>query len=122
MSGSCSSKSATPSGCSSTRPAARRSVSRQNATARRAAASSLLAVVGLLAGAADDDAVLLDRHLDGPVPGPVLGVDGVVGDGGVEPQPVALLAVVEGAFERGRRRAAPGPAAASAAAPATTRG
>ena len=33
-------------------------------------------------------------------PGPVLGVDGVVLDRGVEPQAVALLAVVEGALER----------------------
>ena len=40
--------------------------------------------------------------VDRPVAGPVLGVDGVVLDGGVEPQPVALLAVVEGALERPR--------------------
>ena len=63
-------------------------------------------------GAADDDLLLLDRHLDRPVAGPVLGVDGVVLHGGVEPQAVALLAVVEGALERlaaarGRRGAAP---------------
>ena len=37
---------------------------------------------------------------DGTVAGPVLGVDGVVLDGGVEPQAVALVAVVEGALER----------------------
>ena len=35
-------------------------------------------VVLVAAGAADHDLVLLDRDLDGPVPGPVLGVDGVV--------------------------------------------
>ena len=54
----------------------------------------------LVAGAADDDAVLLDLDLDRSVPGPVLGVDRVVLDRGVEPQAVALLAVVEGALER----------------------
>ena len=49
--------------------------------------------------AADDDLVLLDEDLDRAVAGPVLGVDRVVLDGGVEPQAVALLAVVEGALE-----------------------
>jgi hypothetical protein len=53
----------------------------------------------------------------GPVARPVLGVDGVVGDGRVEPQAVALLAVVERALERApfepARRA---PAAAARAA------
>ena len=39
-----------------------------------------------------------DRHR--PVAGPVLGVHRVVLDGGVEPQAVALLAVVEGPVER----------------------
>src|SRR4051794_5527648 len=65
------------------------------------------------AGAADHDLVLLDRDLDGPVARPVLRVDRVVLDGGVEPQAVALLAVVEGALERRLR----GPAARAAAAP-----
>ena len=51
-------------------------------------------------GAADHDLVLLDRDLDRPVAGPVLGVDRVVLDGGIEPQAVALLAVVERALER----------------------
>ena len=60
------------------------------------------------AGPPDHDLVLLDRDLDGPVARPVLGVDGVVLDGGVEPQAVALLAVVEGALERpGALAAAP---------------
>ena len=67
------------------------------------------------AGAADHDLVLLDRDLDGAVAGPVLGVDGVVRDGGVEPQAVALLAVVERALERLRLAT---PAAPAAAAPA----
>ena len=53
-----------------------------------------------LAGAADHDLVLLDRDLDRPVAGPVLGVDRVVLDGGVEPQAVALVAMVEGGLER----------------------
>src|SRR5208283_6142168 len=57
--------------------------------------------------------VLLDRHFDGPVAGPVLGVDGVVLDRRVEPQAVALLTVVEGALERRgvARGAPPAPAA-----------
>jgi hypothetical protein len=46
----------------------------------------------------------------------VLGVDGVVLDGGVEPQPVALLAVVEGALELARGALAPAAATAAAAA------
>src|SRR5437763_537792 len=45
--------------------------------------------------------------------GPVLGVGGIVRDGGVEPQAVALLAVVEGALERARA----GPAATAPATP-----
>ena len=62
--------------------------------------SRSVVVVLVAAGAADHDLVLLDRDLDRPVAGPVLGVDGVVLDGGIEPQPVALLAVVERALER----------------------
>ena len=69
---------------------------------RRELNASSAARLVLLADAADDDAVLFDEHLDRPVPGPVLGVDRVVLDGGVEPQPVALLAVVEGALQRHR--------------------
>src|SRR4051794_32873780 len=78
--------------------------------ARHASASARSAsVVGVVlgaAGAADHDLVFLDRDLDGAVAGPVLGVDRVILDGGVEPQSVALLAVVERAFERARGRAA----------------
>ena len=78
------------------------------------------------ARAADDDAVLLDGDLDGPMAGPVLGVDRVVLDRRVEPQAVALLAVVEGALERARcrRRARsehPAPATAAATARARRR-
>ena len=71
----------------------------------------------VLDGAADDYAVLLDFHLDGPVPGPMLGVDGILLDGGIEPQTVALLAVVEGSLEGAgvaRAGAPPAPAAAAA--------
>ena len=70
-----------------------------------------------VAGAPDHDLVLLDGHRDGPVAGPVLGVDRVVLHGGVEPQPVALVAVVEGALERrcGCARAAAAAAAAARA-------
>ena len=73
----------------------------------------------VLAHAADDDPVLLDGDLDRPVAGPVLGVDRVVLDRRVEPQAVALLAVVEGALERrGVARAGAPAAPATAAAPA----
>src|SRR4051812_1685549 len=81
------------------------------ARASRAMAASGFVVVLANAGAADHDLVLFDRDLDRPVTGPVLGVDGVVLHGGVEPEPVPLLAVVEGALER-----LPGAAAAAAAA------
>ena len=66
----------------------------------------LVVVRVLAAGAADHDLVLLDRDLDRPVAGPVLGVDRVVLDGRVEPQAVALIAVVEGRLERARRTCA----------------
>src|SRR5436190_21947741 len=79
-------------------------------------AASRASVFGFYAGAADHDLVLVDRDLDGPVARPVLGVDRVVGHGGIEPQPVALVAVVERALERGGLRAC---ARASAAAAAT---
>src|SRR5436190_3613920 len=79
----------------------------------------------VVARAADDDAIRLDRDLDRAVARPVLGVDGVVLDRRVEPQPVALLAVVEGALED-RGAAAPAaaraPTAASAPAPARAGG
>ena len=96
--------SASPSGWTIGLLAAARRWRRSKASARaRSAASVVVAVVVLvLAGAADHDLVLLDRDRHGPVAGPVLGVDGVVGHGRVEPQPVALLAVVEGALEVAR--------------------
>jgi hypothetical protein len=62
--------------------------------------SRSVVVVLVAAGAADHDLVLLDRDLDGAVARPVLGVHRIVLDRGVEPQPVALLAVVERALER----------------------
>ena len=67
--------------------------------ARRRASSVVLVAA---TRATNDDLVLLDGDLDRPVARPVLGVGRVVLDGGVEPQPVALLAVVEGALERAR--------------------
>ena len=72
----------------------------------------------VLVDAADDYAVLFNRDLDRSVPGPVLGVDGVVLDGGVKPQAIALLAVVKRAlqgagFARGSARAGRARAAAS---------
>ena len=108
-----------------TTPAAR--ASRSSDGPRRAGGwAGLLVVVGVavfgvvVADAADHDLILLDRHLDRPVPGPVLGVDRIVLDGGVEPQAVALLAVVERGLERGGL--APGaPPAAAPAAPALGR-
>src|SRR5205085_5777398 len=78
-----------------------------------------------LAGAADHDAIAVDRDGYGPVALPVLGVHGVVLNRGVEPQPVALLAVVERPLEWLRRAsssAAATPAAAAAAAPAAGAG
>ena len=47
------------------------------------------------AGAADDDLVLFDHDLDRAMTSPVLGVGRVVLDGRVEPQAVALVAVIE---------------------------
>src|SRR4051794_40677645 len=79
-------------------------------------ASSVLVVVVAAPGATDHDLVLLDRDLDGAVARPVLGIDRVVLDGGVEPQAVALLAMVERALERPC-----GGGAAAGAAPAAAR-
>src|SRR3954453_21219529 len=64
------------------------------------ARASVVVVVLAATRAADHDLVLLDRDLDRAVARPVLGVDGVVLHGGVQPQAVALLAVVEGALQR----------------------
>src|SRR4051794_15874175 len=80
-------------------------------------------VVVAATGAADHDLVLFDRDLDGAVTRPVLGVHGVVLHGRVEPQPVALLAVVERRLQgTGRAGAARGAAPAAARpAPAAAR-
>src|SRR5207253_4649939 len=70
----------------------------------------------VLPDAADHDPVLLDLDLHLAMPGPVLRVDRVVLNGGIEPQAVALLAVVEGALERASGlRAAAGLALCAAA-------
>src|SRR5690349_11118345 len=81
----------------------------------RCRAASVFVVVLATAGATDHDLVLLDRDLDRAVARPVLGVDRIVLHGGVEPQAVALLAVVEGALQRARRGAPARAAAAGAA-------
>src|SRR5690349_12745253 len=82
-------------GVSRTLPCAHRWTASQ-ATAscecRQAMASLVVRVVVAAPGATDHDLVFLDRDLHGAVTRPVLGVDGVVLDGGVEPQAVALLA------------------------------
>src|SRR5215213_2377521 len=89
-----------------------RAVTRSNRDRRYARRRPRSVVSVAATRAPDHDLVLLDRDLHRPVAGPVLGVDRVVLDGGVEPQPVALLAVVERALER----LAAAPAAAAAAA------
>src|SRR5512132_153024 len=71
---------------------------------------------GLVARAGDHDPLGLDDDLDGAVSCPVLRVDGIVRHGGVEPQPVALLAVVEGALEFAAAASPPAPATAAPAA------
>ena len=63
----------------------------------------------------DHDPLRLDDDGHRAVAGPVLGIDGVVLHRGVEPEPVALVAVVEGSLERARALAPAAPAAASAA-------
>src|SRR5204862_2507661 len=98
--GCASSNSSSPSGCATALCTAAASRSRSIASARCRSGSVVVVVAGVLAGAADDDLVLFDRHLDGPVAGPVLCVHGTVCDARVEPQAVALLAVVERALER----------------------
>src|SRR5437763_13638823 len=102
---------------SSTRPS-RGTCGRPRTTPAGAAAREASAASVLVAGAADDDLVLLDRHLDRPVAGPVLGVDRVVLHGRVQPQAIALLAVVERPLERADVARAPAehPACAPAAA------
>jgi hypothetical protein len=107
-----------PSGTCTTSSEIVSSTAHVNASAR--ASTGSVVVGGCGAGAADHDLVLVDRDLDGTVTRPVLGVHGVVGDGRVEPQPVALLAVVERALERSA--VAAGGAAATATAPAAALG
>src|SRR5215216_6486188 len=75
----------------------------------------LFLVAGFLAGARDHDPLGLHRDRHRAVAGPVLGVDRIVLDRRVEPEPVALVAVVEGALER----LLLAPAAAASTAPAT---
>src|SRR5687768_13342735 len=91
-----------------------------SATARASAGKERLVVVAR-ARAADHDLVLLDRDLDGPVAGPVLRVDGVVRDRGVEPEAVALLAVVERRLDRAVAVGAPRAPAAARAPPTRLR-
>src|SRR4051812_42245974 len=84
----------------------------QAIAARRA---SVVLFVLAAAGAADHDLVLFDRDLDRAVARPVLRVHRIVLDGGIEPQPVALLAMVERALERPGGRGAAARAASAAA-------
>src|SRR5919198_115471 len=117
--GSSSWKNASPSAWRADRSAAPRRTRRSKSSARaNACASVVFVVLVLVAGAADHDLVLLDRDGHRPVAGPVLGVDRVVLHGGVEPQAVALLAVVEGALELGHRALAAPRASAATPTPA----
>src|SRR5215207_2676719 len=80
------------------------------------AATAARASARLLRNALDDDPVGLDRHLDPPLPGPVLAVDGIVLDRRIEPETVAVLvAVVEGGLHRRTGPLASSASAASAA-------
>src|SRR4051812_20190439 len=65
----------------------------------RGGAEGMSALI-LVFRSSNHDLVLLDRDLDRAVAGPVLGVDRIVLDGGVEPQAVALLAMVERPLQR----------------------
>src|SRR6188768_1722985 len=77
-------------------------------------------VAGGLAGAADDDLVGLDADAEFALAGPVLFVDRVLLDRGIEPEAVAVLvAVVEGRLDL---FAATTPTAAAAATSATATG
>src|SRR5579875_2629551 len=76
---------------------------------------SVLVLAAVLARPADDDLILLDRHLDRAVAGPILRVDGIVLDRRVKPKAVALLPVVEGGLKHaGWASATPAPTTASA--------
>src|SRR3954454_9109777 len=107
-------KIALPHSSGTTRLAARSNGAARAAWAR--AERSGVVVVLRHAGTADHDLVLLDRDLHRTVTGPVLGVHRVVLDRGVEPQPVALLAVVERTLERLVAAAAGAPATGAPAA------
>src|SRR5918995_4279753 len=73
---------------------------------------------GSVLGPLEHDPLGLDRHLQRPVALPVLGVDRIVLDRGVQPQSVALLlAMIEGGLELSAL-AAPAPATAAPPAPA----
>src|SRR4051812_10242027 len=76
-----------------------RSTTRSAARAKMETSCSAGSGVGVPAGPADDDLVLFDRDLDRPVAGPVLRVHRVVLDRGIEPQAVALVAMVERGLE-----------------------
>jgi len=78
--------------------------------------------VRVVAGAPNDDLILLDRDLHGAVTRPVFGVDRVILDGWVQPEAVALLTVVKGRLERSRGPAPPPAATTSAASPAAAGG
>lgn len=80
----------------------------------RVAASLGVGVRPGLTGPADDDLIGFDGDGHVTLAGPVFGVDLNVLDGGIEPEAVAFLAVVEGAFEA-VVLPAPAPSAASAA-------
>src|SRR5436305_5410639 len=62
---------------------ARRPTTGPSRRSPRRSSPRLLGVLGVLAGATDHDLVLLDRDLNGPVTGPVLGVHGIILDGGI---------------------------------------
>src|SRR4051812_39369939 len=114
--GSASAKNASPSGWSIDRSHAARRTLRSKSSARASACASVVVAVVLVAGTADHDLVPLDGAGHWPVPGPVLGIRGFVLDGGIEPQPVALLAVVERPLEPAHGVLVLGAPAATAAA------
>src|SRR4051794_23928256 len=108
-------KIALPKSSATTRLAARSNGAARAACARAARSGVVVVVLGDT-GTADHDLVLLDRDLHRTVAGPVLGVDRVILDRGVEPQAVALFPVVERALERlGGAAAAAAPAGAATA-------
>ena len=94
-----------PSGSTCAAPATSPAAGSWPSTSR--ASALVVSASAPLAGAADDDLVGLDPHRDLAVAGPVLGVDRVVLDRGVEPEAEAvLLAVVEGRLQLAAARRA----------------